>query len=74
MSKEIELKITIDTNGKVLVEPKGTKGEECLEIMKFLDKIEGFEVIETTPNKDMKTSQFVSNEWENYLSNDYRKD
>ena len=28
--------------------------EECLEIMKFLDKIEGFEVLETTPNKDMK--------------------
>ena len=36
MSKEIELKITIDANGKVFVEPKGTKGEECLEIMKFL--------------------------------------
>ena len=38
MSKEIELKITIGTDGKVFVEPKGTKGEECLEIMKFLVK------------------------------------
>jgi hypothetical protein len=74
MSKEIELKITIDANGKVFVEPKGTKGEECLEIMKFLDKIEGFEVLETTPNKDMKKSNFVSNEWESYLSADYIKD
>lgn len=74
MSKEIELKITINTDGKIFVEPKGTKGEECLEIMKFLDKIEGFEVLETTPNKDMKNSQFISNEWESYLSTDYRKD
>ena len=74
MSKEIELKITINTDGKIFVEPKGTKGEECLEIMKFLDKIEGFEVLETTPNKDMKNSQFMSNEWESYLSTDYRKD
>ena len=44
MSKEVELHIKISESGKVTVTPKGTKGKECLEIMKFLDKIEGFEI------------------------------
>jgi hypothetical protein len=39
---------------KVVVEPKGTSGKECLDLMKFLDKIPGFVIKETTPNKDMK--------------------
>ncbi len=54
MSKEIELNITIGKDGKITVEPKGTEGKECLDIMKFLDKIQGFKTLETTPNKDMK--------------------
>ena len=54
MSKEIELNIEISKNGKVTVTPKGTAGKECLEIMKFLDKIAGFEVSETKANEDMK--------------------
>ena len=54
MSKEIELNIEIDEKGNVKVTPKGTVGKECLDIMKFLDKIQGFKTLETTPNKDMK--------------------
>ena len=54
MAKEVELNIKIDKNGKVTVEPKGTSGKECLDLMKFLDKIPGFQVKETTPNKDMR--------------------
>lgn len=54
MAKEVELNIKIDKNGKITVEPKGTSGKECLDLMKFLDKIPGFEVKETTPNKDMR--------------------
>ena len=54
MSKEIELNIEISKNGKVTVTPKGTAGKECLEIMKFFDKIAGFEVSETKANEDMK--------------------
>jgi hypothetical protein len=54
MAKEVELNIQIDKNGKVVVEPKGTSGKECLDLMKFLDKIPGFVIKETTPNKDMK--------------------
>jgi hypothetical protein len=75
MSKEIELHVTIDKTGKVIVTPKGTQGKECLDLMKFLDKIKGFEVSETTPNEDMKKIQNLQkSESESYLSNDYRSD
>ena len=75
MSKEIELHVTIDKTGKVIVTPKGTQGKECLDLMKFLDKIKGFEVSETTPNEDMKKIQNLQNsESESYLSNEYRSD
>ena len=39
MAKEVELNIKIDKTGKVTVEPKGTSGKECLDLMKFLDII-----------------------------------
>jgi hypothetical protein len=75
MSKEIELHVTIDKTGKVIVTPKGTQGKECLDLMKFLDKIKGFEVSETTPNEDMKKIQNLQkSESESYLSNEYRGD
>lgn len=54
MSKEVELIIEIDKQGNVVVTPKGTQGKECLDLMKFLDKIEGIEVKETTANQDME--------------------
>jgi hypothetical protein len=38
---------------------KGTAGKECLDLMKFLDKIPGFTVKETTPNEDMKRNVSV---------------
>lgn len=54
MAKEVELNIKIGKDGKVTVEPKGTSGAECLDLMKFLDKIPGFTVKEISPNKDMQ--------------------
>ena len=39
--KKVELIFEIDKSGKILVTPKGTQGKECLELMAFLDKIEG---------------------------------
>jgi len=54
MSKEVELIIEIDKQGNVVVTPKGTQGKECLDLMKFLDKIDGIEVKETTENEDMQ--------------------
>jgi len=53
MPKEIELNIEIDEKGNVKVTPKGTVGKECLDILKFLDKLEGVEVQETVANDDM---------------------
>ena len=53
MPKEIELNIEIDEKGNVKVTPKGTIGKECLDILKFLDKLEGVEVQETVANEDM---------------------
>ena len=50
MPKEIELNIEIDEKGNVKVTPKGTVGKECLDILKFLDKLEGVEVQETVAN------------------------
>ena len=60
MSKEIELNIEIDEKGNVKVTPKGTVGRECLDILKFLDKLEGVEVEETVANEDMNKTK-VSN-------------
>ncbi len=71
MSKEIELNIVISKEGKVTVTPKGTVGNECLDILKFLDKIEGFEVKETVKMEDMKLNKNQDDEWINYLSTDY---
>lgn len=54
MSKEIELEIKIDKSGKVHVIPKGTEGTECLDIMKFLDKLNGAKNIQIDPTQDIK--------------------
>ena len=54
MSKEVELIIEIDKQGNIIVTPKGTQGKECLDLMKFLDKIDGIEVKETIANEDME--------------------
>ena len=66
MSKEVELIIEIDKQGNVVVTPNGTQGKECLDLMKFLDKIDGIEVKETVANEDMekktiKPSSIVQN-------------
>lgn len=54
MSKKVELIIEIDSSGKISVTPKGTVGKECIELMAFLDKIDGVEVI-TTDILDLKS-------------------
>ena len=60
MSKEVELIIEIDKQGNVVITPKGTQGKECLDLMKFLDKIDGIEVKETTANEDMEKKTIKS--------------
>jgi hypothetical protein len=60
MPKEIELNIEIDEKGNVKVTPKGTVGKECIDILKFLDKLDGVEVEETVANEDMNKTK-ISN-------------
>lgn len=60
MSKKVELIIEITKEGKILVTPKGTEGGECLELMAFLDKIEGLNVLETTHNEDMRKNSKIT--------------
>jgi len=52
MAKKVELHIEIDKNGQIHVKPEGTEGPECLKLMEFLDKIPGFNVIETHKEDD----------------------
>jgi acylphosphatase len=61
MSKEVELKITIKKDGTVEVVPSGTVGKECLDLMKFLDKVPGLNVTSTKENDDMKKTSHYDN-------------
>jgi transcriptional regulator of aromatic amino acid metabolism len=61
MAKEVALEIEIDENGKIHVAPTGTQGAECLELMAFMDKIEGFTTVETVKNADFKTKKVQIN-------------
>ncbi len=57
MSKKVELIFEIDETGKIFVTPKGTQGRECIDLMSFLDKIDGLNVLETVANEDMKVTK-----------------
>lgn len=60
MSKKVELIIEVLEDGTINVTPSGTVGKECLELMAFLDKIEGFHVLETVLNDDYQSKQKTS--------------
>ncbi|MBS1722277.1 MAG: hypothetical protein JSS66_04635 [Armatimonadetes bacterium] len=47
MAKEVSLNARIDSSGKLLVKPEGTQGEECIDLMAFLENIPGLKVVET---------------------------
>lgn len=64
MSNKVELNITIDEDGNITASPEGTQGTECLDLMAFIDKIEGFEVIETVLHKNLKTKKVQINSWQ----------
>ncbi len=64
MSKKVELSVIIDEEGNISAFPEGTEGTECLNLMNFLDKIEGFEVIETVLHKNLKTKKVQINSFQ----------
>ena len=59
--KKVELNIIIDENGIIHVKPEGTEGSECINLMAFLDKIEGFTTVETIKNENYKTKKVQLN-------------
>jgi hypothetical protein len=61
MSKQVSLKIDISKDGTIHVEPEGTQGSECLELMTFIDKLEGFFTLETIKNEDYKIKKVQMN-------------
>lgn len=66
MSKKVKLMIEIDEQGKIFIKPIGTTGKECLDLMSFLDKIEGFSV-ETLPNENLNKVDKITLDNKNYL-------
>lgn len=67
MSKKVELIIEVLEDGTINVTPSGTVGKECLELMAFLDKIEGFHVLETVLNDDYTKTHKALIKDKNYL-------
>ncbi len=57
MPKPVDLLIEIDENGDIKVKINGTEGEECLDVMSFLDNIESLIVEETISTDDMQTKE-----------------
>jgi hypothetical protein len=61
MAKKVDLCIEIDEDAHIHVSPEGTEGTECLNLMAFLDTIEGFTTVETLRHKDCKTKKVQIN-------------
>jgi hypothetical protein len=57
MSKRVSLNVRIDKTGKVYAKPEGTKGEECIDLMRFLDLIPGLVVEEVGHTEDYKQGE-----------------
>ena len=68
MAKEVELEIKIDKNGKINAVPKGTEGVECLDLMKFLDKLNGGKNIITEFNEDLRKNNKILENIDNKLN------
>jgi len=58
MAKPVNMIVEIDENGELHVEADGTSGNECVDLLKFLDFVHGLEVVEskrTDEGKPQKT-------------------
>lgn len=48
MSKQVKLTVRIDKKSDIHMKPEGTQGEECIDLMEFINHIPGLVVVETT--------------------------
>lgn len=60
MPKPVDVNIEIDENGDIKVTINGTEGNECLDVLSFLDKIDSLIVEETISTDDMQTKEVQS--------------
>lgn len=47
MAKQVNLRVRIAKDSTIHVKPEGTHGEECIDLMRFIDDIPGLVVVET---------------------------
>jgi hypothetical protein len=60
MAKQVQMIVEIDENGELHVEAEGTTGNECVDLLKFLDYIQGFEVVESRRTDDGNSQKVVT--------------
>lgn len=60
MAKQVEMIVEIDENGELHVEAGGTVGNECVDLLKFLDFVNGLIIVESGKTDDSKTQKVQS--------------
>lgn len=57
MAKPVQMIVEIDENGELHIEADGTSGTECLDLLKFLDFVNGLTVVESGRTDDSKSQK-----------------
>ncbi len=57
MAKPVQMIVEIDENGELRVEADGTSGTECVDLLKFLDFVNGLIVTESGKTDDFKNQK-----------------
>lgn len=65
MAKRVSINIVIDEEGNIIAEPNGTQGNECLNLMSFLDSIPGLSVVSTEKTDDFKKKSSLTKSTQN---------
>jgi len=57
MAKPVQMIVEIDENGELRVEADGTSGNECVDLLKFLDFVNGLIVVESGRTDDSNSQK-----------------
>jgi hypothetical protein len=60
MAKPVQMIVEIDENGELHIEADGTSGTECVDLLKFLDFVNGLTVVESKKIDDTKSQKVVT--------------